>query len=391
MIRLPLLLHALLLATLLAPRLHAEPRLSQITRTADSVTLAWEGGHGPFVIETSPDLARWSAQGDPVTGRTATLRAVGQRAFHRVLDLDPGGVNGTLFGLLQTEQGEFGKLMGRHRLKTRLWLHRLAGPPHNAPGATPAEYWRKLRVSLQTHEEGLIRTWSGPLETLGLVTTPSSRQLSVAWTRGSGAEERRFLLTLDFPYPVNSPRTQPLLPSDPTFTLRCDYTTPQPELDEAAFTLTTTRTDTIGLVQMDPANPTEGWTLRKYRVGERGVLVDLHFLEGWPLREGAPPWILKTLLLDRWLSPAVARGGSLPPFTTDNYFALTLLPGHHNFYETVLIEPALDASVPTETRAALAAANIRFVYTLKDLAGVSIGGDAELIRYIGFDGTVRTP
>ena len=60
----------------------------------------------------------------------------------------------------------------------------------------------------------------------------------------------------------------------------------------------------------------------------------------------------------------------------------------HNFVETVLIEPGAEPSLSDTTRAALAAANIRYIYTLKDL---DIGSSPDVIRYIGFDNSVRNP
>jgi hypothetical protein len=81
-------------------------------------------------------------------------------------------------------------------------------------------------------------------------------------------------------------------------------------------------------------------------------------------------------------------GGSLPAFSTDSYFSRTLKPGHHNFFEIVLLEPALDPALSEATRHALAAANIRHVYTYKDIA---IGLSADTIRYFGFDNTIRFP
>lgn len=89
-----------------------------------------------------------------------------------------------------------------------------------------------------------------------------------------------------------------------------------------------------------------------------------------------------------WLSPTSAGGGSLPAFSTDSYFSRTLLPGHHNFIEIVLLEPALDPALSEATRTALAAANIRYVYTFKDIA---IGMSPDDIRYFGFDNTIRFP
>jgi hypothetical protein len=179
------------------------------------------------------------------------------------------------------------------------------------------------------------------------------------------------------------------LPSDPEYELRCTRASPRPEIDGAAFTLVDSTVDTTTLAQLDPDNPNITFPApRQYRVSKNGVNVDLHFHEGLPLRQGSPPFIWKTAILDRWLSPSTAGGGSLPAFTTDSWFARTHLPGHHNFVETVLIEPALDPALSESTLAALAAANIRCVYTFKDL---DIGSSPDDIRYFGFDNSVRNP
>lgn len=392
-------LRALIVASLLgllAFPAAASPEIHSVTRGPHTLSLAWQGGRGPYVVETSRDLVRWSAAGDPVAAGPQTVRSFDTRSFYRVVDVDPEGVQGEFFGLIQTEQGEGGTLMARHRLKTRTWLHKTRGAPHTSSSYTPAEYWRKLIVTRQWLDDGLIRTWTGRLEQLGAVTTPNSQSLTVGWTTGTGASLRNWTLTLDFPYSVTATRTLPTLASDPDWTLRCTYATSQPELAfESPLRLTTTTADTTRLVQMDPANdpghPDQSWWVRRYSVKKNGVRVDCHFFEGLPLYQGSPPWIFKTLLLDRWLSPTTFAGGSLPEFSLDSYFAQTLMPGHHNFYEIVLLEPALDPSLPESTRAALGQANIRQVYTFKDLAGVVIGGDGEDIRYFGYDNSIREP
>lgn len=353
--------------------------------------LEWQSGQGPFQLQSSHDLVSWSDLLDPTATNRVTLPAFARAQFHRLMDLDPEARHGPFFGLLQTEQGEFGELLGRHRLKSRLWLYTTKEGPHTNATASPAAFWRRLVVHLQTHTDGRVTTWSGSLETLGSVATPTDRRLTVSWTNGASASARVFQLTLEFPYSISATRPGPFLASDPTYALQCTYATPQPEFDGGSLTLVTTRVDKINLVEMDPANPDMTWGNRKYRVSKRGIAIDLHFLEGAPLYQGSPPWILKTLLLDRWLAPTTSTGGSLPAFSTDSYFSRTLLPGHHNFYEVVLIEPTLDPSLPHETREALARANIRYVYTFKDLAGVTVGGDSEDIRFIGFDGEIRSP
>jgi hypothetical protein len=370
----------------------AQVQITGVSLGMDSVTLSWQGGQGPYLVQTSSDLLAWSDQGEPATGTHRTLSTFDGQRFYRLLDLDPSGLYGGLFGLLQTEQGEFGSLLARHRLKTRVWMHKSKGAPHTSTSYTPAAYWRKLFINYQSHEEGRVLTWTGALENLGTVATPGNdRRMTLTWTRGSGADLRTYVMTLDFPYPLNAGRTTTPFASDPTYGLKCTYATGQPELDLGTTTLKSTTVDDTNLVEMDPGNTNLTWSLRSYRVSKQGVQVNLHFLEGFPLYQGSPPWILKTLLLDRWLSPSTAQGGSLPAFGTDSYFSRTLLPGHHNFYEMVLIEPALDPALSETTRRILVQANIRQVFTVKDIAGVSAGGDSDYIRYFGYDNTVRDP
>jgi hypothetical protein len=187
---------------------------------------------------------------------------------------------------------------------------------------------------------------------------------------------------------VNTARTAAPQPSDPDYELRCTRATAEPELDGGTMTLASATVDTVGLYQLDPDNANLSFPpARQYRVTDRGAHVDLHFQEGLPLMEGFPPFIFKTFILDRWLSPSTG-GGTLPAFSTDSYFSRTMLPGHHNFVETVLLEPALDPALAETTRAALQAANIRYIYTFKDL---DIGVSPDDIRCFGFDNSVRDP
>jgi hypothetical protein len=384
---------------LLAPVvLEAQLRITEITRRNETINLNWQGNSGPALVEVSPDLLHWSDQGEPARGTNRTLAAFNERRFHRVRDLDPAGEYGSLFGLLQTQQGELGALLARHRLKTRVWMYKTKGAPHTSSAHIPIEYWRKLLVNWQSHEDGNVRTWSGPLENLGTVATPASQRLTITWSSGSGTNLRTTVLTMDFPYPVNTSRSSAPHLSDPAYALKCTYATAQPELDFgnlSSLSLGSTHVDSANLAELDPTNdpsaPGHMWPIRQYRVSNAGVQVELHYLEGLPLLQGSPPWIFKTLLLDRWLSPTTMRGGELPAISTDSYFARTMLPGHHNFYEIVLIEPALDPALPEATRTTLRESNIRYIYTFKDLAGAVIGGEPEDIRYFGYDNRVRRP
>jgi hypothetical protein len=376
----------LLLMSLRVP-LRAQLNAPLLQRVPGEVTLQWSGGRGPFAVETNRGQG-WSMQSELEAGRTKKLPSFGDRAFYRISDLDPAGALGTFFGLVQTTQGEFGELLGRHRLKSRFWFYRTKGPPHTAPSFTAADYFRKLVVFHQYHEDGMVRLWSGALESLGAVTVPTTQSVVISWSRGSGGRRQDFQLTLRFPYAVQAVRTAVPLPSDPEYTLRCERGFPEPEFDGVTGMLVGTLVDSVTLSQLDPANPQLKFPQpQQFRVSHRGATLDFHFHEGLPLLRGEPPMIWKTAILDRWLSPTVA-GGVLPSFRTDSYFSQTLLPGHHSFTETMLLEPALDPSLSEAVRAELAARNIRWIYAFKDLM---LGISPDEIRLCGFDWSVRAP
>jgi len=355
-----------------------------ITREAASATLNWEGGHGPYLVETSPNLIDWSDIGEPATNTQRTLPANLSEGFYRVRDLNASNLLGSFYGLIQTEQGEFGKLLARHRLKSRWWFYKPTGTMSKAP----AEFFRKLIVQYQSIDNGKITTFASPLETLGAIATPgNAKQMTVTWTRGSKTAQRQFVLTLEFPYNVNATRSAEPKPSDPTYQLSCTYAEPQFEPDFYQMTPGTTKTDSVKLIELDPEGSYD-WLKRRYSVSRLGITIDLAYREGNYMYQGSPLFILKTFVLHEWTSPTVIRGGPLPAFSTDSYFSHTLMPGHHNFVESVLIEPAIDPSLSKTVRDALAAANIRYICTFKDIA---IGMSQDGISFIGFDNTFHSP
>jgi hypothetical protein len=361
-------------------------RLSTPARATDSVTFQWQGGTGPWFMETSDDLARWSTQGDLLDSPSRLFASDRGRAFYRLVDLNPQAEVAGFVGLLQTDQGEFGDLMARHRLKTRWWVFL----PKGALSNVPVTFFRQLIVCPQFVEEGRVATFSGSLESLAVIATPgNAKRLTASWSRGTGASARSFVLTLDFPYNVNSVRaTRPLL-SDPTYALKCTYATPQTTLDVYSQATGTTHSDSAGLVEVAPSSGSDmPWLNRDFTAVDRGVQVNLRFREGLPLMQGSPPFIFKTYLLEEWKAPTSASGGSLPAFSTDSYFARTVLPGHHNFFHEFLLEPALDPALGENTRTALTAANIRYLYVFHDNA---TGSGPDDIRYIGLDGKLRDP
>ena len=216
------------------------------------VALAWESTWPPYLVQTSSNLLDWCDQGELLgDSATGTLAAARAQAYYRVRHLNASRMVGDFFGLVQTEQGEGGMPLGRHRLKSRWWLFRSAGLYSDYP----AEFFGQLVAFYQHVEDGKVATFAGRLDSLGIVATPGDADiLTIAWTNGVGTNERSYLLTLDFPYAVNAVPDREPLPSDPYWQLQCSYASPQPELDLLELAMGTTTTDLISLVELTPAD-----------------------------------------------------------------------------------------------------------------------------------------
>jgi hypothetical protein len=357
-------------------------RLNPPIRRPLELDLNWQGGVGPFQLETLTAAEPWSDVGGSLSGRSVTRSDSREQAFFRVLDLGATQPRGARVGVLETAQGEFGDLLGRHRLKSRWTFH----SPTGAVPSVPSAYFRSLVFDHQSLTGDQVRTFTGTFDQLpGVAVNTSGNRFRVNWATGSGAERRSFVLTADFPYPVGTARaTRPRL-SDARWTLDCTYATSQPVFNGFDFTITRTTKDSTELVQL--ATPAEDPVrARSFPVQLAGVRLDFAFTEGSFLVEGAPPWILKTQLLNQWTAPTRASG-AMPEFTTDSYFARTVLPGHHNFYHELLVEPALDPSLSPATRSALRDANIRFIHAFHPAFDDLFGNDT--LAFIGFDDQVR--
>jgi hypothetical protein len=370
------------------PCADAQPKnITDFATETGQVALAWEPTWPPYLVQSSSNLASWCDQGELITNSPACTQAAAQaEACYRVRHLNPTNELGAFFGLIQTQQGEGGEPLGRHRLKSRWWLYK----PQGALSNSPAAFFRQLIVFYQHIGGDGVETFAGRFDTLGAVATPGDADLlTVSWTNGTEKDQRSFTLTLNFPYNVNTDRAVQPLPSDPDWHLQCIYATPQPELDIYALTMETTTTDQVYLVQLADADTNSYISpLRNYSVVDGGITVTHSYMDGLALWQGSPPVIFMTHILDRWMAPPVVSGGGLPDFSTDSYFSRTLLPGHHNFVESVLIEPALDPALNEDVRNALYDANVRYIHTQHAFYG-GMGGDNILL--IGFDGWISLP
>ncbi|HZJ13626.1 MAG TPA: PEP/pyruvate-binding domain-containing protein, partial [Chthoniobacteraceae bacterium] len=158
------------------------------------------------------------------------------------------------------------------------------------------------------------------------------------------------------------------------------YKTPQPYLDFDGV-VKTRSSDAASLIPRGELIPESALQTRRIQT-PAGVVIDPQF--HWPDYSDGGFVIIKTFPLAAWDHTTITGLTTSPLVLTDD-FAQTYAPGHHNFTEVFLFEPALDPGITPEQRAELEAANIRMIHVFHDRAL----GFGDTIRVLGFDGAFR--
>jgi hypothetical protein len=353
--------------------------LSHVSVSGDDVSLRWESGTPPFTVESSTDMKAWAEMMQ--TDEASAVVSPGDEGvfFLRVVSSPAEPALGEYLGQLRVDEGEFGGRLARHRLKS-LWNFHL--PIEGTPSRIPEEYFKALVIRLVYREGNGLETFVGRLEELpGAVIATKARELKVSWTFGEGDARRDYELMLAFPYAISASRT-PINLSDPRYTLKCTYILPQPEagFSEGQLAIEQTRVDEVSLYEMS-AEPAPDWWRRDWSIKEGGVTVATEFTLGVPLLEGSMAFIWKTPLLSSW-ERTIISGLTTTPIEVTDRFTQTYDPEHHNFVETVWIEPALLPGLSEETHEELRAADIRFVVATNPTAFPEA---TPSLKIVGFD------
>ncbi len=370
-----------LLAALLAFSQAAEPIVVHgIDRQPDQLTLSWNGGRPPFVVQGSQDLQTWLDLGQTNAALfTETGIADGQR-FFRIRS------NGDLplgepIGEWRVAQGEFGVPLARHRLKSRWEFF-----PTEEPSSPTARAFFSEGTFRIHYLDGLERRlFVGRLGDLpDAEMTTSKTEIRVDWTWGSDEWKRDLTLTLSFQNSIDALRFDKVNLSDPDITLAARYETPKPTLDPGGE-MTLTLEEDVTLAEIDESAKSPEWWNRRFAFTERGVTVDTAFRIGVPLMEGEPPFIFKTPLLVHWKTTTITDLTSQPIVLTDR-FSQTYFPFHHNFVETLWLDPALEPGIDPAILAELKAKNIRFIVAQNPTA---FPEQKPVLRFLGFDKVLR--
>ena len=358
------------------------PEIQSISADGDNLTLDWDGGLPPYAIDKSSDLIEW--QETMITGETSSEFPAESPVFFRVRTTDKTPP-GTHIGQLRTGEGEFHDALELHRMKTIWDFYLPAG--QETVSSIPAEYFESLVIKMEYMNGAFdgTRQFIGQLSDLPSAAISTNAQImTVRWRFSDNNLTRAYTLEMQFPYPLNTARKTIHL-SDPQFTLKCQYSRPQPNLVTwPAPAIETTTLDECFLYELeDSEEPT--WYNRSVRVNLRGVKIDGSYKLGVPNYQGSPAWIFKTPVLNFWKSTQISMAAlNDEPITFSNRFARTYAPGHHNFWEIFLFDPALEPGVSESQRQDLRDANIRYIFLT---AGPEV--DKPELLFIGFDNTVR--
>jgi hypothetical protein len=202
------------------------------------------------------------------------------------------------------------------------------------------------------------------------------------WKAQAGRKQTVFRLRTTLPTTADAEVSPVITQRDARHTLTALYQTPQPYFDFIYDEAKTRTSDAAQLIPRDsliPELPVQ--TRRIQTLG--GVTIDPRFY--WHDFHDSSAVNLKVFPLAAWEKTTIT-GLTTQPLVLTNEFAQTYAPGHHNFFEIFLYEPALDPAVTAEQKTELQNANIRLIHVFHDRG---LGGD-DVVRVVGFDGQFRT-
>ena len=366
----------------LAPHAICQIQIESVSRSENQLKLEWSGGMPPFQLEQSVDLQEWKPTGTTTESLEATIDMEEGQIFYRIqgaTDIELG----EHVGQLRVDQGEFGLPLARHRQKS-IWdfyLPKEGATQHNAEG-----YFADLIVKIQYLDGTDMRnltTRFGNISASEFVGV--DKTLTTTFTLGSGDNLRECTLEMKFPYEVKKNRLfEPFHLSDPQYKWTCRYKQPVREVDRSGKSVET-REDVNGLVEIADDQNAPGWWNRAFEITKNGVTVDTRFTIGVPNYRGQPAFIFKTPLLTKW-DRTVITGLTTEPIELKSRFSQTYLPFHHNFVETVYLDPSLEPGIPEDVLSELRNMDVRFIIATNPSA---FPEQNPTLGIMGFDGAIR--
>lgn len=278
---------------------------------------------------------------------------------------------------LCTFQGESGSLFGNHRGKLVVTLaHR---PTFLSGGNREAGFYTDVDVRFADGS-----TVSGAPATLPGAFHEAPVRGELDWSPrvdgfvlGTGESAREFRLETTLTWLVKRAESPLLLLSDALIVMQIEYATPQYDPEYWDGTLVTSDYLRLGACP-DPALVTARHPLDHRHANAGAIDVDVRLYYPPPPTGPTAGYTAPLVAWDR----TVISGLTSAPIELRGYWSQTFRPGHHNFEESFLFEPALEEGLDPALLAELEAADVRRIY-------VRAGSDSGSIQLIGADGVPR--
>ena len=287
---------------------------------------------------------------------------------------------------LMVFQGEYGTVMGNHRLKS-LW--RMKGEnrwinPQSERNSFIAETQVEIALSGDTKKiNGKPSDWSNHR-----FRVRQSGNLSYArdsWNWNSEHGQASYWIDGQMPNSTEYEKDPVRGLSQINYFLGVDYRNSVSVYNSGfgGVNESTTKNDTVKLVPGHPSDPAqEGSILQTRSFSSGGVSIETHFY--WPPYPKGPT-AGYTSPLEKWVQTTIT-GLTVKPIILKGYFSQTYRPGHHNFWEDFVFEPSLDDDLSFSQINELQKRNVRQILFFTDPWGQ--GGN---IKIIGLNGNLMNP
>ena len=281
---------------------------------------------------------------------------------------------------LQVLQSEFTDVWSHHRLKSTLSLS-----TRNGSLGTPETPLTKLTLTMLNGsgpDAKPVTISDGPAVWPDFSYAADTGQFSNGFTQGGGSLARNFKLVTSYPSEVDARLAPIITPQDFTQELQVTYASPVPWLDGS--TPATRTSDRVMFIPSQELTPDTEINTRSFTFGNLQITTRFKW---W--KPGGDNLIVKTLPVAEWVD-TVITGLTTEPITLTNSFAQSYGPGHHNFVEEFIFEPALDPSVTAAQKAELQAANVRLLHVVHNQIDMGVPGVAtDKLTVLGLDGSFR--
>ena len=281
---------------------------------------------------------------------------------------------------LQVLQSEFTDVWSHHRLKSTLSLSTRNG----SLGGTETPLTKLKLTMLDGSGPGAkpVTLSDGPAAWPDFSYSADTGQFSNGFTQGSGSLARNLKLVTSYPSEVDARLSPVITPRDFTQELEVTYASPVPWLE--GTTPATRTSDRVMFIPSQTLTPDTEINTRSFTFGNLQITTRFKW---W--KPGDDNLFVKTLPVAEWVD-TVITGLTTEPLTLTNSFAQSYGPGHHNFWEEFIFEPALDPSVTATQRAELAAANVRLLHVYHNrIDGWLSETSTDRLTILGLDGVFQ--